>query len=116
MCLCHERALSCGATRNESGAGERAIARSAWKCYRQEAAHYKSHYYLLFARSSERIDYKKTCGAMPLFVGYCGLFLINYFRKKKTQKAYIIKQKHDSGWAEGAPRTALLLTPKTRSL
>jgi hypothetical protein len=87
VCLCHERALSCGATRNESGAGERAIARSAWKCYRQEAAHYKSHYDLLFARSSERIDYKKTCGAMPLFVGYCGLFLIKYFRKKKTQKA-----------------------------
>ena len=51
MCLCHERALSGGATRNESGTGERAIARSAWKGYRQEAAHYKSHYHLLFARS-----------------------------------------------------------------
>ena len=51
MCLCHERALAGGATRNESGTGERAIARSAWKGYRQEAAHYKSHsHLLLFAR------------------------------------------------------------------
>ena len=47
MCLCHERALSGGATRNESGTGERAIARSAWKGYRQEAAHYKSHSHFL---------------------------------------------------------------------